>query len=86
MGYVMVTGPMGSGKSTFMRSLPKPWREFIVPPNVPDMMLDHSCRLNGMMFYETSAKRKEITSTTTSDSFRHLHIDTFHYILQNDTK
>ena len=55
MGYVMVTGPMGSGKSTFMRSLPKPWKEFIVPPNVPDMMLDHSCRLNGMMFYEIDA-------------------------------
>ena len=55
MGYVMVTGPMGSGKSTFMRGLPKPWKEFIVPPDVPDMMLDHSCRLNGMMFYEIDA-------------------------------
>ena len=51
----MVTGPMGAGKSTFMRSLPKPWGNFRVPDNVPDMMLDHSCELNGMMFYEIDA-------------------------------
>ena len=31
MTYVMVTGPMGAGKSTFMRSLPKPWNDFIIP-------------------------------------------------------
>ena len=38
-----------------MRSLPKPWGNFAVPENVPDMMLDHSCELNGMMFYEIDA-------------------------------
>ena len=42
MRYVMVTGPMGAGKSTFMRSLPKPWGNFVVPENVPDMLLDHA--------------------------------------------
>jgi len=51
----MVTGPMGAGKSTFMRSLPKPWGNFVIPDNVPAMMLDHSCELNGMMFYEIDA-------------------------------
>ena len=55
MTYIMVTGPMGSGKSTFMRSIPKPWGNFITPNNVPDMMLDYSCELNGMMFYEIDA-------------------------------
>ena len=55
MRYIMVTGPMGAGKSTFMRSLPKPWGNFRVPDNVPDMMLDHSCELNRMMFYEIDA-------------------------------
>ena len=55
MTYVLVTGPMGAGKSTFMRSLPKPWGNFVVPDNVPDMMLDHSCELDGFMFYEIDA-------------------------------
>ena len=55
MNYVMVTGPMGAGKSTFMRSLPKPWGNFVVPENVPDMLLDHACELNGFMFYEIDA-------------------------------
>ena len=55
MNYVMVTGPMGAGKSTFMRSLPKPQGNFIVPENVPDMWLDFSCEINGKMFYEIDA-------------------------------
>ena len=55
MNYVMVTGPMGAGKSTFMRSLPKPQGNFIVPNNVPDMWLDFSCEINGKMFYEIDA-------------------------------
>ena len=55
MSYVMVTGPMGAGKSTFMRSLPKPWGKFVVPDNVPDMLLDHACELNNFMFYEIDA-------------------------------
>ena len=55
MRYVMVTGPMGAGKSTFMRSLPKPWGNFVVPDNVPDMLLDHACELNNFMFYEIDA-------------------------------
>ena len=55
MSYVMVTGPMGAGKSTFMRSLPKPWGNFVVPDNVPDMLLDHACKLNNFMFYEIDA-------------------------------
>ena len=55
MNYVMVTGPMGAGKSTFMRSLPKPWGNFVVPNNVPDMLLDHACKLNEFMFYEIDA-------------------------------
>ena len=55
MNYVMVTGPMGAGKSTFMRSLPKPWEDFVVPNNVPDMLLDHACELNNLMFYEIDA-------------------------------
>jgi hypothetical protein len=46
---------MGAGKSTFMRSLPKPWGNFVVPENVPDMLLDHACELNGFMFYEIDA-------------------------------
>ena len=55
MNYVMVTGPIGAGKSTFMRSLPKPQGNFIVPDNVPDMWLDFSCEINGKMFYEIDA-------------------------------
>jgi len=55
MAYVLVTGPMGAGKSTFMRSLPKPQGNFVVPNNVPDMMLDYSCELDGFMFYEIDA-------------------------------
>ena len=55
MRYVMVTGPMGAGKSTFMRSLPKPWGNFVVPDNVPDMLLDYACELNDFMFYEIDA-------------------------------
>ena len=55
MNYVMVTGPMGAGKSTFMRSLPKPQGNFIVPDNIPDMWLDFSCEINGKMFYEIDA-------------------------------
>ena len=55
MNYVMVTGPMGAGKSTFMRSLPKPQGNFIVPDNVSDMWLDFSCEINGKMFYEIDA-------------------------------
>ena len=51
----MVTGPMGAGKSTFMRSLPKPWSNFEIPENVPDMLLDHACKLNNLMFYEIDA-------------------------------
>ena len=55
MRYVMVTGPMGAGKSTFMRSLPKPRGNFVAPANVPDMLLDHACELSKHMFYEIDA-------------------------------
>ena len=55
MTYVMVTGPMGAGKSTFMRSLPKPWNDFITPKNVPNMLLDHACNLKNLMLYEIDA-------------------------------
>ena len=55
MRYVMVTGPMGAGKSTFMRSLPRPRGNFVAPPNVPDMLLDYACELNNFMFYEIDA-------------------------------
>ena len=55
MNYIMVTGPMGAGKSTFMRSLPKPWGTFVIPEGVPDMLLDHACELNKLMFYEIDA-------------------------------
>ena len=55
MNYVMVTGPMGAGKSTFMRSLPKPWGKFVIPDNVPNMLLDYACELNEFMFYEIDA-------------------------------
>ena len=51
----MVTGPMGAGKSTFMRSLPKPWGNFVMPESVPDMLLDHACELKKLMFYEIDA-------------------------------
>ena len=55
MNYIMVTGPMGAGKSTFMRSLPKPWGNFVMPEGVPDMLLDHACELKKTMFYEIDA-------------------------------
>ena len=55
MNYIMVTGPMGAGKSTFMRSLPKPWGNFVMPEGVPDMLLDHACELKKLMFYEIDA-------------------------------
>jgi len=55
MNYIMVTGPMGAGKSTFMRSLPKPWGNFVMPKSVPDMLLDHACELKKLMFYEIDA-------------------------------
>ena len=55
MKYIMVTGPMGAGKSTFMRSLPKPWGNFVVPNGVPDMLLDHACQLDNLMLYEIDA-------------------------------
>ena len=55
MNYIMVTGPMGAGKSTFMRSLPKPWGNFVMPESVPDMLLDHACELKELMFYEIDA-------------------------------
>ena len=51
MNYIMVTGPMGAGKSTFMRSLPKPWGNFVIPEGVPNMLLDYACELNKLMFY-----------------------------------
>tara|TARA_B100000965_G_scaffold116202_1_gene95956 strand:- start:177 stop:641 length:465 start_codon:yes stop_codon:yes gene_type:complete len=51
----MVTGPMGAGKSTFMRSLPKPQGKFVKPKNVPDMLLDQACELNNLMLYEIDA-------------------------------
>lgn len=46
---------MGAGKSTIMRSLPKPWGNFVKPDNVPDMLLDYACEINGDMFYEIDA-------------------------------
>ena len=46
---------MGAGKSTFMRSLPRPRGNFVIPDNLPDMMLDHPCEFDGMMFYEIDA-------------------------------
>jgi len=55
MNYIMVTGPMGAGKSTFMRSLPKPWGKFVIPEGVPDMLLDYACELKKLMFYEIDA-------------------------------
>ena len=55
MRYVMVTGPMGAGKSTFMKNLPKPQGNFVLPENVPDMLLDYACELNNLMFYEIDA-------------------------------
>ena len=55
MNYVMVTGPMGAGKSTFMRSLPKPLGNFFVADYVRDLWLDFSCEIIGMMFYEIDA-------------------------------
>ena len=55
MNYIMVTGPMGAGKSTFMRSLPKPRGKFVMPEGVPDMLLDHACELKKTMFYEIDA-------------------------------
>ena len=55
MKYVMVTGPMGAVKSTLMRNLPKPQGNFVLPDNVPDMLLDYACELNNLMFYEIDA-------------------------------
>ena len=73
MTYILVTGPMGAGKSTFMRSLPRPRGNFVIPDNVPDMMLDHSCELDGMMFYEIDAP----TATgKVSVSYTHLTLPT----------
>ena len=51
--YMMVTGPMGAGKSTFMRSLPKPWGNFVVPNGVPDMLLDYACNLKILCFMKS---------------------------------
>ena len=51
MSYVMVTGPMGAGKSTLMRSLPEQ-EPFAPPPGVPEMFLDHACGCRGLQLYE----------------------------------
>ncbi len=51
MSYVMVTGPMGAGKSTLMRSLPGQ-EPFAPPPGVPEMFLDHACGYRGLQIYE----------------------------------
>ena len=47
--------PHGAGKSTLMRNLPKPQGNFVLPNNVPDMLLDYACELNNLMFYEIDA-------------------------------
>ena len=51
MSYVMVTGPMGAGKSTLMRSLPEQ-EPFAPPPGVPEMFLDHACNCRTLQLYE----------------------------------
>ncbi|MAH17883.1 MAG: hypothetical protein CL960_05280 [Euryarchaeota archaeon] len=51
MSYVMVTGPMGAGKSTLMRSLPEQ-ASFAPPPGVPEMFLDHACSCRTLQLYE----------------------------------
>ena len=51
MSYVMVTGPMGAGKSTLKRSLPEQ-EPFAPPPGVPEMFLDHACGYRGLQLYE----------------------------------
>lgn len=51
MNYVMVTGPMGAGKSTLIRSLPEKG-VFAPPPDVPEMFLDNACSCRGLQFYE----------------------------------
>ena len=51
MNYVMVTGAMGAGKSTLIRSLPE--RDvFTPPPDMPEMFLDNACNCHGLQFYE----------------------------------
>ncbi len=52
MKYVMVTGPMGGGKSTLLRSLPGPRERFVPPPDVPDMMQENAFALGAVHFYE----------------------------------
>ena len=51
MNYVMVTGAMGAGKSTLIRSLPERG-VFTPPPNVPEMFIDNACSCQGQQFYE----------------------------------
>jgi len=51
VSYVMVTGPMGAGKSTLMRSLPEQ-EPFAPPPGVPEMFLDHACSCRTLQLYE----------------------------------
>ena len=51
MNYVMVTGAMGAGKSTLIRSLPERG-VFTPPPDVPEMFLDNACSCQGQQFYE----------------------------------
>ena len=51
MSYVMVTGPMGAGKSTLMRSLPEQ-ASFAPPPGVPEMFLDYACSCRTLQLYE----------------------------------
>ena len=46
----MVTGPMGAGKSTLMRSLPEQ-ASFAPPPGVPEMFLDHACSCRTLQLY-----------------------------------
>ncbi len=51
MNYVMVTGAMGAGKSTLIRSLPERG-VFTPPPDMPEMFLDNACSCQGLQFYE----------------------------------
>ena len=51
MSYVMVTGPMGAGKSTLMRSLPEQ-ASFAPPPGVPEMFFDYACSCRTLQLYE----------------------------------
>lgn len=52
MKYVMITGPMGGGKSTLLRSLPGSRGRFVPPPDVPDMMQETAFALGAVHFYE----------------------------------